>query len=289
MRHVLSATAVASILAVTASASGIGTIKKEDPVQRTLRFAGSGPHTLEVRTISGNVHIEGYDGSEVVMTTTRSTSAQSTTDLEAAQREVTLDVKDGTGTIQAVVRYADGDTCGTHEHSHHDRDWPDYEVRYDFTIRVPRDTRLVVCTINEGHVDVSGTRADFELRSINGPIDFADMGGSGEATTVNGAVKGSFSAPPRADSVFKTINGNIVLTLPSAFAADLRMKTFNGGLYTDFDAQPVSSPPAITSERKGGRTIYQSNSFAHVRVGSGGPAMTLDTLNGDVRILRAAH
>ncbi len=289
MRNVLLAGAVASAIAVTAAASGIGTIKKEDPVQRTLHFAGAGPHTLEVRTITGNVRIEGYDGSDVVMTTTRSTTAKSDADLEAAQRDVTLDVKDGASTLQAVVRYADGDTCGTHEHSHHDHDWPDYEVRYDFTIRVPRDTRLVVCTINDGHVDVAGTRADFELRSINGPINFADMGGSGEATTINGAVKGSFMAPPRGDSVFKTINGSIVLTLPPTFAADLRMKTFNGGLYTDFDAQPVSTPPAVSTERKGDRTIYQSNSFAHVRVGSGGPAMTLDTLNGDVRILRAAQ
>jgi hypothetical protein len=224
----------------------------------------------------------------VIMTATRSTTAESAEDLAAAQRDVTLDVADGAGTIKAVVRYADGDTCGDHEH-HHDRDWPDYEVRYDFHIRVPRDTRLVVCTINDGHVNVQGTRADFVLRSINGPIDLADMGGSGEATTVNGAVKGSFAAAPRGDSVFKTINGNIVLTLPPSFSADLRMKTFNGGLYTDFDTQSLPGPQAIAAEHKGDRTVYQANAFARVRIGSGGPQMTLDTLNGDVRILRRAN
>ena len=285
-RHMFAVTAA---VATFAGATGVGIIKKEEPVQRTLHFTGPGPHTLEVRTITGNVRIEGYDGADVVMTATRSTTADSAADLEAAQRDVTLDVADGSGTIKAVVRYEDGETCGDHEHHHHGRDWPDYEVRYDFTIKVPRDTRLVVCTINDGHVNVSGTRADFELRSINGPIDFADMGGSGEATTINGAVKGSFSAPPRGNSVFKTINGSIVLTLPASFAAELRMKTFNGGLYTDFDARALTSPQAITAERKGSRTIYQSNSFARVRIGNGGPEMTMDTLNGDVRILRAAH
>jgi hypothetical protein len=284
----ISSLAVAIATCTDAGAAGKGTIQKEEPVQRTLHFAGPGPHTLEVRTVTGNVRIEGYDGADVLMTATRSTTAESAEEFAAAQRDVTLDVADGAGTIKAVAHYSDGDTCGEHEH-HHDRDWPDYEVRYDFTFRVPRDTRLVVCTINDGHVNVQGTRADFVLRSVNGPIDLADMGGSGEATTVNGAVKGSFAAAPRGDSVFRTINGSIVLTMPPSFAADLRMKTFNGGLYTDFDAQSLPGPQAIAAERKGDRTIYQSNAFARVRIGSGGPEMTMDTLNGDVRILRRAN
>jgi len=262
-------------------------IRKEEPVQRTLRFAGPGPHTLEVGTIMGNIRVEGYDGSDVLLTAKRSTTADSAADFEAARRDVVLDVAEGGSTIKAVVRYIDGEACGEDNHRRH-RDWPDYDVRYDFTIKVPRDTRLVLCTINDGHLDVKGTRADFILRSVNGPIDMADMGGSGEATTVNGAVKGSFSAPPRSDSVFRTVNGSIVLTMPGSFTADLKMKTFNGGLYTDFDTRPTPSKQSIVTERKGTKTIYQVDQFALVSIGKGGPEMTMDTLNGDVRVLRGA-
>jgi len=88
--------------------------------------------------------------------------------------------------------------------------------------------------------------------------------------------------------VFRTVNGSIVLTLPPSFAADLKMKTFNGGLYTDFDAQPTAEKQIIAPEKEGRRTVYQVNQFAMVRIGKGGPEMTLDTLNGDVRILRGA-
>jgi len=262
-------------------------IRKEEPVQRTLRFGGPSPHTLEVGTIAGNIRVEGYDGSEVVLTATRTTSADSTGEFEAAQRDVVLDVAEGGSTIKAVVRYFGGAACGEDNHRER-RDWPDYDVRYDFTIKVPRDTRLVLCTINDGHLDVKGTRADFVLRSVNGRIDMEDMGGSGEATTVNGGVKGSFTAPPRSDSVFRTVNGSIVLTMPKTFAADLRMKTFNGGLYTDFDTQPAPAKQSIATERKAGRTIYQVDEFAMVRIGKGGPEMIMDTLNGDVRVLRGA-
>jgi len=288
MRALVSACALL-FAAQAVGGHGADAIRKEEPVQRTLHFAGSGPHTLEVRTISGDIRVEAYDGADVIMIATRSTSAESSADFEAAQRDVTLDVADGADTIKVVARYIDGETCGEEIHHQRDRDWPDYQVRYDFTIRVPRDTRLVLCTINEGHLNVKGTRADFVLRSVNGPIDMADMGGSGEATTVNGAVKGSFSAPPRGDSVFRTVNGSIVLTMPPSFAADLKLKTFNGGLYTDFDAQPTAARVAPIPERKGKQTIYQVNPFAMVRIGKGGPEVTMDTLNGDVRILRAAH
>jgi hypothetical protein len=242
-----------------------------------------------VGTIIGNIRVEGYDGTDVVLTATRTTTADNAADLEAAQRDVVLDVADGGSTIKAVVRYIDDEACGDEgEHRRHYRNWPDYDVRYDFTIKVPRDTRLVLCTINDGRLNVQGTRADFVLHSVNGPIDMADMGGSGEAITVNGAVQGSFSAPPRKDSVFRTVNGSIVLTLPPSFAADLKMKTFNGGLYTDFDAQPTAEKQIIAPEKEGRRTVYQVNQFAMVRIGKGGPEMTLDTLNGDVRILRGA-
>ena len=63
---------------------------------------------------------------------------------------------------------------------------------------------------------------------------------------------------------------------------------FNGRLLTDFDAKPVATRQATDPERKGNRTIYQVNPYAQVRIGNGGPEMTMDTLNGDVRILRGA-
>jgi DUF4097 and DUF4098 domain-containing protein YvlB len=168
------------------------------------------------------------------------------------------------------------------------RDWPDYEVNYDFTIRVPRNTQLTLCTVNRGEVTVKGTRADFNITSVNGRIDLTDMGGSGNATTVNGGVKASFTAAPRGDSLYRTINGDIVLTIPEPFAADLNMKTFSGGLYTDFETQP-RAVQAAAPQRKDGKFFYATNAYATVRVGTGGPLLTLDTFNGDARVLRRAR
>jgi hypothetical protein len=105
---------------------------------------------------------------------------------------------------------------------------------------------------------------------------------------VNGRVTASFAQAPRSASLFKTVNGQIVATFPDGLSADLRMKTFNGGLFTDFDVEPLSQQLPV-AERRAGRLTYRSNQFTAVRVGHGGPELTFDAFNGDVRVLRATR
>ncbi len=158
----------------------------------------------------------------------------------------------------------DEPTCGDRfDHpSHWDR--RAWDVRYDFTIRVPKNTRLDLCTINDGNIVVSGTRADFSIHTINGRITMDDVGGSGEATTINGRVHRDIRQPhPARPRLFKTINGDVVLEMPERLAADLRMKTVNGGLFTDFEVEPL--PAAHATSRCGGRTASSSTARAPSR------------------------
>ena len=49
------------------------------------------------------------------------------------------------------------------------------------------------------------------------------------------------------------------------------MKTMNGGLFTDFDAQPLPARVSAAGERRDGRFVYRANEHTRVRVGDGGP------------------
>ena len=157
-------------------------------------------------------------------------------------------------------------------------------MTFDFTIQVPRQTRLRLCTVNGREVLITGTRGDFELDNVNGRITMENVDGSGSARTINGAIVASFSERPRAASAFKTTNGDVVIAFPADLAADLKMKTFNGGLFTDFDVASLPQPVAV-AERSNGRFVYRSNQFTLVRAGGGGPDLTFETFNGDVRVL----
>jgi hypothetical protein len=259
----------------------------ESTIARTLHFATGGDRTLDVRAINGSIHVSSGDGGDVQLDVRKSVRAESDNDLYEAQRAVRLDIVERTTRIEAIVRDSRGEVCG--EPSDGNRDWQRrrYEVTFDFTIRVPAGTGLRLCTINGGDVLVEGTDGDFEVDNVNGRITMENIRGSGDARTVNGPLKISFAENPRAPSVFTTVNGNVMATFQDGLSADLKMKTFNGGLFTDFDVQPLAQASGTSAERRNGRVVYRSNTFTMVRVGSGGPEMTFETLNGDVRVLRA--
>ena len=162
-------------------------------------------------------------------------------------------------------------------------------MRFDFTIRVPRNAALRLCTINGGDVVVNGTRGDFEVSNVNGLIDMRQVAGSGRAHTVNGPVSVSFTANPKQPSSFKTVNGNVDVWFPDGLAADFAMKTFNGGLFTDFETQPLATVVPAAGERRNGKFVYRVNEFTRLRIGKGGPEIAFETLNGNVRARRAGR
>ncbi len=277
--------ALMAIAAGTASAHEFN-LDERSSSQQTLHFAGTGPRTLEVRAITGAITVEAYDGKDVEVVINKTVYGRSRADLEAANREVKLETADNGGAVTLIVRYPNEVACGENKDRWSHRESRNYDVRYDFTLRVPKDTRLELCTINRGDIDVSGTRGDYSIHTVNGRITMTDVGGSGEATTINGRVTATFAAAPREASTFKTINGDVVLEMPDALSADLRMKTFNGGLFTDFEVETLPTQVNVSTQRQDGRFTYRTNGFTSVRTGSGGPELTMETLNGDVRVLR---
>jgi hypothetical protein len=260
----------------------------ESAVTRTLVFAAGGGRTLDVRNINGFIHVEGSGDAAVQISIRKVIRAETPGDLAEAQRDVRLDFSDNAPRVGATVTEVNGQVCGE-RWNNDDREWrrPRYHVRFDFTIRVPRDAALRLCTVNGGDLIVNGTRGDFDVANVNGNIDMRDVAGSGRAHTVNGPVTVTFTANPKETSSFKTVNGNVDVSFVQGLAADFAMKTLNGGLFTDFDAQPLPNPVAAAGERRNGRFVYRANELTRVRVGGGGPEMTFETLNGNVRARRA--
>jgi hypothetical protein len=263
-------------------------VEEKETVQRTLEF-GPGEHVLELDNVSGFIHVVSTNGSNVEMVANKTIRAESRDRVADAQRDVTMNVSDKTATVRIYVdgpfrcQCADGRDGWRSSGSR----WndPGYRVNIDFDIRVPANTKLRLRTVNSGDIKVENTRGDFEVENVNGPVTLTDMRVSGSAETVNGAVHVSFLENPKTASSFKSTNGVIEVQFQPDLSADLRMKTFNGGLYTDFDVKALPEPAAV-AERVNGRFVYRGNSFTGVRVGNGGPEIKFDGFNGDVLILR---
>ena len=278
-----------SMTVVSLGAADRYPVHKETTTRKTLRFSGSGIPTIDVRANSGAVHVSNAGGRDVDIDAHTTIAAEDAAAAADAERNVTLDTKEDGSTIEAVVRENGRAACGESGDNRSPAWWDRrrYEVSVDLTIHVPAGTRIRLCTVNSHDVRVDGTSGDFDVQNVNGSIVLDNVRGSGRVTTVNGRVEASFAEAPRAESLFKTVNGEIAVTLPAATSANLRLKTQHGGVYTDFDVVPEPVQAMPSKELRNGRYVYRFDGYSAVRIGQGGPQLTFETLNGDVRVRRA--
>jgi len=264
-------------------------VVEKDEARKTVRIADpSAPVEVSVDNVWGGITVEAGRGTEIEMVARRTIKAESKDKLEKARSEVRLDIPE---TPNALSVYVDGpfrcDDRGGNRGIRARKD-AGYIVQYDFLLKVPPRTKLVLSTVTDGDIEVRGVDGDFDVDNVNGKVGLADAAGSGSASTVNGGVRVSFRRPPARPCAFKTINGEVALNFPEGLSADFRIKSpMNGEAYSDF---PVTALPAAPAEvrKEGGRTIYSSGRFFGVRVGRGGPEIKLETLNGDILIKKNA-
>ncbi len=260
-----------------------GELTDSRTLTESLAFEGSTPQRLVVDNVWGSLRIRGHAGSSVEMEAREVVRARSQERIDQARQEVSLEISQ---TGEGLELFVDGPfRCPRDEDRRNCwNDWhDDYEIVYDFDIRVPFDTALDIRTVTDGDIEVSDVRGDFRVRNVNGSIDLAGMAGSGEATTVNGPVVASFIANPRGDSHFETVNGKIDVSFQPGLSADLDMLARWGELWSEYEVAPLPSKPP-TTRTKGKRTIIEMSRGTRVRVREGGPTHSFETLNGNIYV-----
>jgi len=256
-------------------------LEQRETVQRTL----SGATAVDANNVNGFIHVTGDSGNTVRLEAEKIMRARDSEEMERAKREVTLDINQKDGIAQFYVNgpFRDHDHASSY-HGFHERESRHYEVTYNLTIRVPRAIELILKTVN-GEVTCADTSGKFEVNGVNGSITMNDIAGSGSVRTVNGRTTVSFRENPKAESEFHSLNGKVEVTFQPNLSADMRVKTFNGSAYTDFESTALAAQ--ASAAQNGTKWVYRKNQFANLRVGKGGPELTFETLNGDIRIRKA--
>jgi hypothetical protein len=148
----------------------------------------------------------------------------------------------------------------------------DNDVDVHFAVKVPPGVRFVARTVN-GSVDADGIGADVDAHTVNGGIRISARG-LARAETVNGSIKATLGRGDGTEPLdFKTVNGSIAVDLPGNANADVKAATVNGDIESDF---PLTVKGRLTSRRLSGT------------LGSGGRALTLETVNGSIRLNKSS-
>ncbi len=112
--------------------------------------------------------------------------------------------------------------------------WPMGEGA-NFEITVPANTALQIQNGWNGSVKVERVTGDVEVKGLNCEVKLTDLGGGAIVETMNGEIAASFAALPDKKPVsFSSMNGEVKLRVPAEAKANVRFRTHNGAILTDF-------------------------------------------------------
>ena len=106
----------------------------------------------------------------------------------------------------------------------------------DFRLTVPRNTTVVVQNGWGGDIRCSGINGDIEINSMHGEIQLDDIAGGVVVGTMNGQIHATIRELNEGRPLsFTSMNGEVLLRVPEQAKANVRLRTQNGSVLTDFD------------------------------------------------------
>jgi len=138
---------------------------------------------------------------------------------------------------------------------------------------------------------VEGVEGSLEVNNVNGPVRLTGVSGSVVASSVNANVTVRLTRVTDAKAMaFSSLSGTVDVTLPATTKANLKLRSDNGDVFTDFEVQQTE-PPArsgwVRSDRGDRRVRFEGNNTIYGTINGGGPEIEARSFNGSVFIRKA--
>jgi hypothetical protein len=160
-----------------------------------------------------------------------------------------------------------------------------------YTIEVPRRTNLKLSIVNGDTIAVDSVEGDVETSNVNGPsTTLTNISGSVVANATNGRILATIARVTAQKAMaFSALNGNVDVTLPASVKANVKLRSDQGDVFTDFDVQLTASKeaPVVKDTRKSnGRYRIEVDRSLYGTINGGGPEFELRSFNGNVYLRR---
>jgi hypothetical protein len=244
--------------------------------QLTVPLSSPGkPYTLKVHLVTGSIKVTGYDGKDVVINVTpRGGDEEEPRSTVNGMKRISA-----SGGYEVTAKEADNTvTVNTGN--------PNKAL--DLILKIPQDVKLKAGTVNDGDVVVENLRGEIEVNNVNDKISLTNISGSVVANTVNGDVTVTFTAiDPKASMAFSTLNGDVRVTLPADTKANLKLKSDNGDVFSDFDIDIDKTPSKVDKITEPGMYKIKKDDWIYGRINGGGPEMMMKNMQGDIFVKKA--
>src|SRR5438128_2481475 len=142
----------------------------------------------------------------------------------------------------------------------------------DVTIKAPRQIALSLRGIN-GKVTAGDIEGALEAKGINGRVELGQANQSVEISGINGNISVALNKLGSRGARVSGVNGGVELRLANGLNADLSANGMNGSVRSEISD--------VTVDKE------QFGSHYSARIGSGGVPITINGINGNVRLTRA--
>lgn len=245
---------------VRGSSSFAGALSKPNSDEVTEEFHQSYPLTatgrVSISNVNGNVHISAWDQNSVKVDAVKRARSQQ------GLSEVTIDV---TNTADSVTIKTEYPESGRHRETN--------GASVEYTLTIPRRAQLDGAQLVNGSLDIEGVEGDVHASLVNGDAKARGLGGEVKISTVNGNVEANVARLDDTKGVsLNSVNGSLVLIIPSGASATVKASTLHGAITNDF-----------------GLTVDDGQFVGHNlsgQIGSGGPRIKLSNVNGSITIKR---
>lgn len=185
------------------------------------------PGTVRVQMVRGSLNIQGTDDPEVIVQSSQTPVANKTRKdglrVLTSSSTFSLLEKDNVITLDAM---SDG--------------WAGSNSRFNLT--VPRYSSIIVQNSWGGEVTCSEIDGDIEVNNMNGSIRLKSISGGVAVSTMNGEIHVSIRELREGRALsLQSMNGEVVVRLPREAKANVRIRTQNGSVLTDFEEKALAT------------------------------------------------
>ena len=235
------------------------------------------PYSLKVHLVSGSIKVVSYEGKDIIINVSPrdGEDEEGSKAVENGMKRISTH-----GSYEVTAKEADNNvTVNTGN--------PNKAI--DLELKIPQDVKLQIGTVNDGEVVVENVRGELEVNNVNDKITLTNISGSVVANTVNGDVDVTFKTiDPKAPMAFSTLNGDVNVTLPADTKANLKLKSDNGDVFSDFDIEIDKTPVKIDKTTEPGLYKIKKDDWVFGKINGGGPEMMMKNMQGNIYVKKAA-
>ncbi len=227
-----------------------GEFGRAQDFQKSYKISAEGQ--VRIWTISGEISIQGYNGSEIVVEGTKSGKDRDRVEI--------LD-NSGENRIDVGVRYPQNCNC---------------DASVSFRVRVPRTIPFNYENIRSvsGSVRLSDLTGHVRAESTSGHVTVNDVSGIVSATSISGNVDVTLKQVEGSGNMrFSSVSGNVSVSAPANLDALVEMSTLSGSLTTDYALE--------VQERR-----YGPGRSARGRLGAGTSNIRITSVSGRVSLTK---